>query len=126
MFILLWHTTLAIIAYDCSSPESKFTTVSLVSEPHCQYDIQQLSSTTVKAQVLQVQNYENVNVIQCLVTYDVTVTSCGGWFADNMFATFYQHIKHLTHDQKLHDTYWYRDPQFPYVAVYIDKNDYGE
>lgn len=111
----------ALIAYDCTSQGSKYTTVSLVSEPICTKTTHDVKTTKVTAQVLQRKTFDNIKLTQCLVTMDIVATHCGGFFGKNMIAAKYTQILQLTRAQceKMHTEGVFTDPMFPAKHFYI-------
>lgn len=111
----------ALIAYDCTSQASKYTTVSLVSEPICTRKTHDIKTSKVTAQVLQRKTFDNVKTTQCLVTIDILATHCGSFFGKNMVAAKFNQVMQLTRAQceKMHNEGVFSDPIFPDKTFYI-------
>lgn len=117
----------ALIAYDCNAYDSKFTAVSLVTEPTCKRSVENVVELPASIQVLQTKKFDSVPYIQCLVIYDVTVTHCGSWMQDNLLAAQYSHVMELSREKcnEMHHHLSYSDLQFPGIHVAI-KNGRGD
>lgn len=120
-FILIWNYTHAIIAYDCSTPDTNYRKISLSTTPNCTLRENQIQSSPAKIQILQRKNFEFVNTFSCLITYNVIVTTCGGWWRDNMIATQFSHVTQTTREtcKNIHNHKLYIDPYFPYIKVNV-------
>jgi hypothetical protein len=116
---MLFNVAQALIAYDCSAEESKFSVVSLISEPVCSRTSTNIKEETTKIQVLQSKKYDTVPYFQCLVTYDIVATHCATWFGDNLLATQYSHVMEISREKckQMHVQRDYSDPQFPGIHV---------
>jgi hypothetical protein len=127
LLLLYIHHVMGIIAYDCSSPESKMAVVSLLSEPVCTRKTHPVETKRILAQVLQHKRYDNIPYQQCLVTYQVTVTDCQRWFS-NMHAATYSHVVELSEERckDMHRYKSFNDPAFNNLRVYINAQGQGE
>ncbi|KYQ50688.1 hypothetical protein ALC60_10231 [Trachymyrmex zeteki] len=65
------------IGYDCGSASTNLTTLSLVNIEECDIPLQNVNSTKVYVQLLQVNDFKSVRVIQCKIEIDRLVRKCG-------------------------------------------------
>ncbi|KYN45242.1 hypothetical protein ALC56_00321 [Trachymyrmex septentrionalis] len=102
LFILvIWiRETYGIIGYDCSFASANLTTLSLINVEECDIPQQTVNSTKVYIQLLQLNNFKAVRVIQCKFEIDRTVRRCG------MFS----------HALDIHNG------QFSYIAMCLEKH----
>lgn len=79
IFILIIWTreSYGIIGYDCGSASTNLTTLSLVNIEECDIPLQNVNSTKVYVQLLQVNDFKSVRVIQCKIEIDRLVRKCG-------------------------------------------------
>ena len=78
VFLLLsLRPTYGLIGYDCGSASANLTTMSLLSIDECDIPKQHVNSTRVYVQLLQLNEFSSVKVIQCKVEIDRTVKKCG-------------------------------------------------
>lgn len=76
--MILWlRNTHGIIGYDCGAPAANLTTLSLLNIEEC--DIPQTPVNVSKefVQLLQINDFQTVEVIQCKVEIDRTIKRCG-------------------------------------------------
>lgn len=66
-----------IIGYDCGAPSANLTTLSLIDIEECDVPPQQVNSTKTLIQLLQIEEFKSLKVIQCKVEIDRTVRKCG-------------------------------------------------
>ena len=66
-----------IIGYDCGSPSTNLTTLSLLGIEECDIPPQNVKSTKVYLQLLQINEFNSVKVIQCKVEVDRLIRKCG-------------------------------------------------
>lgn len=69
----------AIIAYDCGSQALNVTTHSLLNIAECDIPTPQVKVSKVQAQLLQVEDFTETEVIACKVTIDRTIVNCGAY-----------------------------------------------
>lgn len=78
LIILLWtQETYGIIGYDCGSPLSNITTMSLLDIEECDIPLQKIDKSTKYIQLVQVNEFKTVQVRQCKVEIDRTIKKCG-------------------------------------------------
>jgi len=66
-----------IIGYDCGSASANLTTLSLINVEECDIPLQSVNSSKVYVQLLQLNDFKSVKVIQCKVEIDRLVRKCG-------------------------------------------------
>ncbi|XP_071577514.1 uncharacterized protein [Temnothorax nylanderi] len=78
LIITIWiRQTYGIIGYDCISPTTNLTTLSLINVEECDIPLPKVNSSQVFIQLLQLNEFESVKVIQCKVEIDRTIRKCG-------------------------------------------------
>lgn len=66
-----------IVAYDCGNTAANLTTLSLLTVDECDIPEQRVNASRVFVQLLQLNDFDNVHVLQCKVEIDRTVRRCG-------------------------------------------------
>lgn len=66
-----------IIGYDCGTPSANFTTLSLIDVEECDVPLPQVNSSKIFLQLLQIEEFKSVEVIQCKVEIDRIIKKCG-------------------------------------------------
>lgn len=66
-----------IIGYDCGAPSANFTTLSLIDVEECDVPLPQVNSSKIFLQLLQIEEFKSVEVIQCKVEIDRIIKKCG-------------------------------------------------
>ncbi|XP_011880368.1 PREDICTED: uncharacterized protein LOC105568908 [Vollenhovia emeryi] len=81
MLILIIKTqrTYGIIGYDCGSASANLTTLSLINVEECDIPLPSVNSSRVYIQLLQLNDFKSVKVIQCKVEIDRLIRKCGMW-----------------------------------------------
>jgi len=69
--------TKALIGYDCGSASANITTLSLLNIEECDISSQEINCTKVHVQLLQINEFQSVRVIQCKVEIDRLIRRCG-------------------------------------------------
>lgn len=69
--------THGLIGYDCGSSTANLTTLSLLNIEECDIPRKEIKSDQVYVQLLQVNDFEAVHVIQCKIEIDRLVKKCG-------------------------------------------------
>ncbi|KYN15178.1 hypothetical protein ALC57_12607 [Trachymyrmex cornetzi] len=78
IMLMMWtQETYGIIGYDCGSAAANLTTLSLINIEECDIPPQNVNSSKVYVQLLQLNDFNSVKVIQCKVEIDRTVKKCG-------------------------------------------------
>ena len=72
---VLARSTHGIIGYDCGSASANLTTLSLISIEECDIPPQKVNSVYV--QLLQINEFKSVKVIQCKVEINRSIKKCG-------------------------------------------------
>lgn len=75
--ILSLYNVQAIIGYDCGSASANLTTLSLLNVEECDIPKLSVNTTQVYVQLLQLNEFESVRVLQCKIEVDRTVRKCG-------------------------------------------------
>ncbi|KAL6419585.1 hypothetical protein ACFW04_011315 [Cataglyphis niger] len=66
-----------IIGYDCGSASANLTTLSLLNIEECDISQQNVNSSRTYIQLLQINEFESIKVIQCKVEIDRLIRKCG-------------------------------------------------
>ncbi|EZA60625.1 hypothetical protein X777_14435 [Ooceraea biroi] len=81
LFIILlikWtHNAYEIIGYDCGAPTTNITTMSLLNIEECDISQVTVNSSRQFVQLLQLNDFQTVHVIQCKVEIDRLIRKCG-------------------------------------------------
>lgn len=77
MILLLIVSTDGYIGYDCGGPALNITTVQISEVENCQFENQVLQNETIYIQFLQLAEFAQVDVKQCMVEIDRTILHCG-------------------------------------------------
>ncbi|KYM97833.1 hypothetical protein ALC62_11472 [Cyphomyrmex costatus] len=78
LLIITWiQETYGIIGYDCGSASTNLTTLSLVNIEECDIPQQNVNSSKVYVQLLQLNDFKSVRVIQCKIELERTVKKFG-------------------------------------------------
>jgi len=78
LIITAWTPRIhGIIGYDCGSASANLTTLSLINIEKCDIPQQTVNASKVYIQLLQLNEFKSVKVIQCKVEIDRTVKRCG-------------------------------------------------
>lgn len=78
LILTLWiQKTHGIIGYDCGAPSANLTTLSLIDVEECDIPPQQVNSTKAFVQLLQIDEFKSLKVIQCKVEIDRIIRKCG-------------------------------------------------
>lgn len=72
-----WQSVSAIIGYDCGSKILNMTTISLLDIDECDVDENRVDVSLVDVFLLQMNEYEHVNIMQCKVEIHRTIHYCG-------------------------------------------------
>jgi hypothetical protein len=76
--LITWSKdTKGLIGYDCGSASTNITTLSLLNIEKCDIPHQEVNSSKVYVQLLQINDFDFVRVIQCKVEIDRIVKKCG-------------------------------------------------
>ncbi|XP_070512818.1 uncharacterized protein [Cardiocondyla obscurior] len=70
-------STHGIIGYDCGSAAANLTTLSLIDLEECDIPTVSINTTQVYLQLLQIDDFTSVKVIQCKVEIDRMIKKCG-------------------------------------------------
>ncbi|KAM0728880.1 hypothetical protein ACS0PU_004234 [Formica fusca] len=100
------YQTLEIIGYDCGSPSANLTTLSLLTIEECDIPPQNVKREQAYIQLLQINEFESVKVIQCKVEIDRLIKKCG-MFSHTMdvYNGKYSYIEEIPRDicRRMHD-----------------------
>jgi len=78
IIIIAWgRETHEITGYDCGSPLTNITTMSLLDIEECDIPPQNVNKSLKYIQLIQINEFKSVRVIQCKVEIDRTVKKCG-------------------------------------------------
>jgi len=104
--LIMWAREIhGIIGYDCGSASANLTTLSLINVEECDIPLQSVNSSKVYVQLLQLNDFKSVKVIQCKVEIDRLVRKCG-MFSHTMdvYNGKYSYIDEVTHEacQRMH------------------------
>lgn len=77
LFLTLGHQTSAMIGYDCGSKILNMTTISLLDIDECDIETDRVDTALIDVFLLQLNEYEHVNVIQCKVEINRVINYCG-------------------------------------------------
>lgn len=78
ILLIAWaYEAHGIIGYDCGSPLANLTTVSLLNIEECDIPPQNVNTSLIYIQLVQINEYNTARVIQCKVEIDRTVKKCG-------------------------------------------------
>ena len=77
IIFLLTNTAQAMIGYDCGSRSLNVTTLSLINVGECEIPQQQVNISQRYIQLLQLNEFNDVKVIQCKLEIHRTITKCG-------------------------------------------------
>jgi len=66
-----------IIGYNCGSPLTNITTMSLLDIEECDIPPQNVNKSLKYIQLIQINEFKSVRVIQCKMEIDRTVKKCG-------------------------------------------------
>jgi len=93
------RSTYGIIGYDCGSASANITTLSLLNIEECDIPKQSVNSSRVYIQLLQINEFDSVKVIQCKVEIDRLIRKCG-MFSHSMdvFNGKYSFIQKVTRE----------------------------
>jgi len=93
------QSTYGIIGYDCGSASANITTPSLLNIEECDIPKQSVNSSRVYIQLLQINEFDSVKVIQCKVEIDRLIRKCG-MFSHSMgvFNGKYSFIQEVTRE----------------------------
>jgi hypothetical protein len=114
-------------AFDCTDMNTNQFVVSLLDQGECKKTTRNSSTSIVSVQVIQSMEYESRPVIQCLLSYDITINYCGGFFdGRNSFVKKYNFINEISHHicGDIIKTEFYADPRNSRVNVKL-KNGHG-
>ncbi|KYN05855.1 hypothetical protein ALC62_03208 [Cyphomyrmex costatus] len=76
--ITIWiQQAYGIIGYDCSSASANLTTLSLINIEECDIPLRTVNSSRVYVQLLQLDDFKSVSVIQCKIEIERTIKKCG-------------------------------------------------
>lgn len=80
LILIFWtQESYGIIGYDCGSPSTNLTTLSLINVEECDVPLQTVNSSQVFIQLLQLNDFKAVKVMQCKVEIDRLIKKCGMW-----------------------------------------------
>lgn len=77
ILLIYFHHTLGIIGYDCGSPSANLTTLSLLNTEECDIPQKRINSTQIYVQLLQINEFKAVQVLQCKIEIDRLIKKCG-------------------------------------------------
>lgn len=78
LILIFWtQGAYGIIGYDCGAPTANLTTLSLIDIEECDVPLLQVNSTQVFLQLLQIDEFKSLKVIQCKVEIDRIIKKCG-------------------------------------------------
>lgn len=78
LFLLVdLRSTHGIIGYDCGAASANLTTLSLLNIEECDIPQQSVNSSRVYIQLLQINEFDSVKVIQCKIEVDRLIKKCG-------------------------------------------------
>lgn len=77
MMMLLWRSVLSMIGYDCGTKTLNMTTISLLDIDDCDIETSQVEILNTNVFLLQANEYDHVNVLQCKIEISRTVHYCG-------------------------------------------------
>jgi len=77
VFQLCLTQTHEIIGYDCGSASANLTTLSLINIKECDIPLQHVNSTQVYIQLLQLDDFKIIKVIQCKIEINRIIKKCG-------------------------------------------------
>lgn len=100
LLLIIWvQEAHGIIGYDCGSSTANITTLSLLNIEECDIPQQKVDSTKVYVQLLQLNDFQSVKVIQCKVEIDRLIRKCG-MFSHTMdvFNGKFSYIQEVTLD----------------------------
>lgn len=97
--LMVLRSTYGIIGYDCGSASANLTTLSLLNIEECDIPLQSVNSSRVYIQLLQINEFDSVKVIQCKVEIDRLIKKCG-MFSHTMdvFNGKYSFIQEVTRE----------------------------
>ena len=99
------RSTHGIIGYDCGSASANLTTLSLLSIEECDIPQQDVNSSKIYIQLLQLNEFQSVKVIQCKVEIDRLIRKCG-MFSHSMdvFNGKYAYVEEVSREacQRMH------------------------
>lgn len=76
--LIIWaRPSYGIIGYDCGSASTNLTTLSLINVEECDVPLPNVETTRVFIQLLQLDEFKAVKVIQCKVEIDRLIKKCG-------------------------------------------------
>jgi len=79
--LIMWAREIyGIIGYDCESAFANLTTLSLINVEECDVPLQSVNSSKVYVQLLQLNDFKSVKVIQYKVEIDRLIRKCGMFF----------------------------------------------
>lgn len=94
-----------IIGYDCGSASANLTTLSLLNIEECDIPQQNVNASKVYIQLLQINEFQSVKVIQCKVEIDRLIKKCG-MFSHTMdvFNGKYAYVEEVSREacQRMH------------------------
>lgn len=74
--------TARVTGYDCGNEATNLTTISLLKVAECDIYVPELNITTIRAQVLQIEEFKQTHVVQCYIKITRRTVHCG-WFNVN-------------------------------------------
>jgi len=84
LIIITWTPrTYGIIGYDCGSASANLTTLLLINIEECDIPQQTVNASKIYIQLLQLNEFKSVKVIQCKVETDRTVKKMRDVFSHN-------------------------------------------
>jgi len=104
--LIMWTREIhGIIGYDCGSASTNLTTVSLINVEECDVPLHSVNSSKVYVQLLQLNDFKSVKVIQCKVEIDRLIRKCEMFsHIMDVYNGKYSYIDEVTHDacQRMH------------------------
>lgn len=99
ILIIRTQGTYGIIGYDCGSTSANLTTLSLINIGECDVPVLNVNSTRVYIQLLQINEFDSVKVLQCKVEIDRLIRKCG-MFSHSMdvYNGKYAYIKEVSRE----------------------------
>lgn len=112
MFLTYCYTTRALTAYDCRSPSTNYTVVSLLDVGECHLPESNYSEEKTRVQVLQERSYAYVQVYECSLVVQRLITDCGMFSHSSMISNgLLTYVHYLGRDAclEIHKTRTFRN-----------------
>lgn len=111
-----------IVGFDCTDFDSDHTVISLLHEESCSMKSENFTTESVNVRILQKKLYEAKHYIQCLISYDVTISYCG--CMSDTFIKRYTYVDEISQQscKHIHDFKFFQDPKYSWVTTLIINN----